>query len=592
MRRVVGFFLIEASHEDLVRLSSILAGLWATGLVLLMSFAVYAVHAVSFPEQSRVWHADAWLASLATIAHADTQHAKHFFVGDDQWSHGNNTQICARDSTCPTACEKDAVQQGRVRRALHTLSEEEWARVVRAMRVMTEISTADGVDVYGAAYRDYSFHVTWHVLSAYANDVVDDAYTDVTGGGPQQPAWHALQLLMFEDALLAVDPSIGGIPYVDWRAMDADAYDRYFGAADGTRIADFSAETAGWGSANRDLFVVDHGPFALWPVPRFEWHEWLAEQPDEVRALLSTADAWWDNYTAPLAWDAGLEQLRLPPPADAGEWGFFPYLLRGHIGDDFAGRVGSQEAWAAAVEYCTSTEIGLHNEMEACVEGRLVTQQTGGTAHTFDMHLKTHVAFGGDMQDTRASAYEPFFWFHHAGIDWVRRTWMHRNERLRPWAFGYPEVSGYTFTPTGLYDCLGCGAYGLGFDGEHLEELGRRRGNASAADVLCGGVDKLYTYDTLLAAKAATSPSSSLLSWMGVAVFSPLLGFGIGLAFRRCGRAAARLKAAARRDEPAVVSAVDVEMPEAFDMRTNHAAAAAAAVAPSAVEDGCTEVLF
>lgn len=441
--RAVGFCIFEVSHEDLVWLGSTTMFLWVLMLVLLMGFA-----------ETDIGHNDAWLASLPTIAHADTQHAKHFFVGDDQYSHGNKTQLCTRDrfedSTCPAGCERAAVQQGRVRRALHTLSDEEWARVVRAMHVMTEVSTADGIAVYGAAYRDYSFHVVFHVLSAYANDIVDDAYTDVTGGGPQQPSWHALETLMFEDSLLAVDPSIGGVPYVDWRAMSVQAYDAFFGAANGTRIADFSAETADWGSSNRDLFVVDRGPFALWPVPRFEWHEWLAEQPDEVRELLSTADAWWDNYTSPLAWDEGLQQLRSAPPADAGEWGFFPYLLRGHIGDDFAGRVGSQEQWAAAVEYCTSSEIGLHNEFVACVEGRLVTQQTtdettDGTSsspkqrqHTFDMHLKTHVAFGGDMQDTRASAYEPFFWFHHAGIDWVRRTWMHRNERLRPWAYGYP----------------------------------------------------------------------------------------------------------------------------------------------------------
>lgn len=138
-------------------------------------------------------------------------------------------------------------------------------------------------------------------------------------------------------------------------------------------------------------------------------------------------------------------------------------------------------------------------------------------------------------------------------------------------------MSGYTFTPTGLYDCLGCAAYGLGFDADHPDELGRRRGSASAADVLCGGVDELYTYDTLLAASHAAVPSASLLSGTAVAVLSPLFGFGIGLALRRCAKAAACMEAAVRRDEPEVASAGDVEMPEAsFDMRPNEAATSAA----------------
>ena len=128
------------------------------------------------------------------------------------------------------------------------------------------------------------------------------------------------------------------------------------------------------------------------------------------------------------------------------------------------------------------------------------------TQESPDLHLTPHIAAGGapswqgtggDMSDPRAAAYDPIFWFHHAGIDWLRRTWQHNNEAYRPWAYGYPVRSGYTATPSGLYDCLGCAAYGLGFDQDHLEQLGRWRGTASAADVLCGGVDQLYTYPDL-----------------------------------------------------------------------------------------------
>ena len=58
-------------------------------------------------------------------------------------------------------------------------------------------------------------------------------YMDVTGGGPQQPAWHALQALMFEESLLLVDPQIGALPYLDWGAMGAAEYDARFGTARG-----------------------------------------------------------------------------------------------------------------------------------------------------------------------------------------------------------------------------------------------------------------------------------------------------------------------------------------------------------------------
>lgn len=73
----------------------------------------------------------------------------------------------------------------------------------------------------------------------------------------------------------------------------------------------------------------------------------------------------------------------------------------------------------------------------------------------------------------RSRRYDPIFWFHHSGIDWLRRTWQHNNEALRPWAYGYPVVGGYKYAKVGLYDCLGCQAYDLGFDDYNLKELGR-----------------------------------------------------------------------------------------------------------------------
>ena len=467
-----------------------------------------------------------WRCHSAT-PHADAYHAKHLIVGDEQWTHGNNT-LCVRggaggasgadaesadELACPAQCEEPAVQRGRVRRAIHTLSDAEWQRVVDAFWVLATVSTTEGIARYGSAYRDYLFHSVFHAVSSNANRLtprqVEVGFVDVTGGGPQQPGWHALETLMLEDSLLAVDPAIGGMPYLDWRAMTPALYDRYFGTRQQTELGAFSdahgldvRQVATTSSSSGDddddasselYYVTTGGPWALFPVDTFEWHSWYAAQPDEVRALFGEVDAWWDNYTAPLALTKSTQSLRGNFVQLSGP---FPYLLRSGAAAFEATLDGVD--FDRMVAYCVSSEIGLYSEFVACLEARLATQRDTAEAPNadwVDLHALLHVAVGGDMGP---GAEEPIFWFHHAMVDMMRRTWQHNNEELRPWAYGYPAISGYSFTATHLRTCLGCASYGLGFDAASLEQLGRRTGTASMVDVLCGDVDRLYTYDTLL----------------------------------------------------------------------------------------------
>ena len=53
----------------------------------------------------------------------------------------------------------------------------------------------------------------------------------MTGGGPQQLIWHALFLVEFETSLLAVDPTLSGLPYIDWprQIEDPSSWERLFG---------------------------------------------------------------------------------------------------------------------------------------------------------------------------------------------------------------------------------------------------------------------------------------------------------------------------------------------------------------------------
>ena len=95
------------------------------------------------------------------------------------------------------------------------------------------------------------------------------------------------------------------------------------------------------------------GPWALFPVDTFEWHSWYAAQPDEVRSLFSEVDAFWDNYTAPLALTKSTQSLR-------GKFvhlsGPFPYLLRSGAAAFEATLDGVD--FDRMVAYCVSSEVG------------------------------------------------------------------------------------------------------------------------------------------------------------------------------------------------------------------------------------------
>ena len=111
------------------------------------------------------------IASVAAIRHRDVIHGPHVFLGEEQWTWGRDNQLCVRGGTdsatrCPAQCEAVAVQQGRVRRAVHTLSEAEWQRVVDAMFVVATVNTTVGMERYGSGYRDMTFHQIFHALSA------------------------------------------------------------------------------------------------------------------------------------------------------------------------------------------------------------------------------------------------------------------------------------------------------------------------------------------------------------------------------------------------------------------------------------------
>ena len=465
---------------------------------------------------------------------------------------------------CPSRCARSHTPSGgprRVRKAIHRMSDAEWQKVVDAMWVMRTTGTEAGRKRFGDEYRDMDFHVVRHVLGTLpgldnvSRGDIERPPMDVTGGGAQTYTWHALFTMELETSLLAVDPTLSGLPYFDWGAMvDADVaaiYRRRLGvgtaapadASDFGEMGSLDVQMA-WEAYKRAHHGVTpclpsatrscepqlllDGSFARWPVPAFEWRSWYDAQSARVRQLLAYVDRFPDQIISPLVHRGQLRcnasgtsvhaypadghsddatpaatAARAADPAVAKLAAEHPpvgYVVRGkgafeHI---FVNRSGE---WRDAVHTCLyGMDGGLYQDMSECVEGRMVDNR-------FGIHFEAHF-LGGDM-GWAVIPHDPIFFFHHNGLDRLRRQWQARHAHLKPMAYGYPIASpGYVATyktPVGLRDCLGCTAYQAGFTKElllgttdaELNALPLSDGWLTNEDLLCV-IDDLYTFDVIL----------------------------------------------------------------------------------------------
>ena len=148
------------------------------------------------------------------------EHISHGFVHDwygaDMDPRNPANRVCEPTAAdpllrCPASCRTPPPAGApRVRRAVHTLSAEQWERVVRAMWVMRTVPTPEGVQTYGPFYRDWDFFVLMHGLHS---DFIPGGTVDVTAGAAHFATWHAAHVLDFEVSLLAVDPLIEALPH-------------------------------------------------------------------------------------------------------------------------------------------------------------------------------------------------------------------------------------------------------------------------------------------------------------------------------------------------------------------------------------------
>jgi len=428
-------------------------------------------------------------------------------------------------SMCPRVCNSPPPKRAtkkRVRRALHTLSDEQLARLSAAMRIMSNVSTVEGQKRYGPAYRDYAYLLYRHLAASYRGS---EFQFDVTGGGPQQLVWHAFELAEFENALLAVDPSIDGLPYLDWPALLADhaLVKKYLGSVSCSQEGDpcLHAEGKCWTETSvatlkpDDACIVDEGPFAWWPIPAvpdevfdscggdcLKNYLLRGQQPNTVLrnapfpAILehalgqSRVQAGWKRAVLFYRRPEG-EFPKARPPA---------YVMRapGNLATRAKAMGWTGPEYKEAFRFCSEGLASYASEVQLCLEGRLAVQP-------LDMHATIHGMVGGEMGSGSSAVADPLFFFAHATNDLLFSQWKAANPHLRPYAYGYPRAAGYNLTNVGLHDLLGFEAHNgvgaftegtvIGGDASEPGTPGAR--TLTAADALCGPIENLYTYDVL-----------------------------------------------------------------------------------------------
>lgn len=285
----------------------------------------------------------------------------------------------AEAATCAdpgiVACSAAPASNQRVRKEIKDLSTTEWLKVVDAIWTMKNTSMADGLSKYGNNFKTYDYFVVQHAVTAM------DSRGDQGHFSNAFATFHAAFVLEFEVSLLAVDPSIGGLPY--WDGTGDILTTTFFGSATGT---------------GADMIVVD-GKFPNFPiVSNFGIAAWSS--------YMHVVDGATNGYT--------------------GNGGF----LRGTIPNNAlqtskVTRYGKSWSFAtSAQDQCAATS-GCWNDWYSCIEG-------GSSSGNF--HSGAHQTIGGtsgsyrgDFEDPTTSPNDPIFMFHHANVDRNRMKWMGAN---------------------------------------------------------------------------------------------------------------------------------------------------------------------
>jgi hypothetical protein len=441
----------------------------------------------------------------------------------------------------------------RVRREIRTLTDDQRSDVFNALNIMKSLSQEEGEAMYGVHFLNYDRMVLKHMRAAL------HPRCDMGHNGPAFLTFHRALELAIENSLIAVDPSIEGLPYWGYNEDFATGEprnsmiwtDKFFGST--------------YGDAQNENMIQD-GFGKDWKI-HSNARELVAKYPVDVRSMDQSADVVnsfnflrgpTNLQSAPrvtrssttcgvpneevdgIVTEKNFSICLSTPPEDSGVMPFFSCIDAGMEGPHSFYHPWLGGAWgggAASVcaekqrslslsdlitgcmkcpEHCTpGEECVCQRDEEVCMEtttsGSCVkgAMQPEGECLTCGDTCKDGILGAvGDAWDTASSPNDPSFVFHHVNVDRLYTEWQQR------WAAtgtsGYP-YSG--FPTTGM--CVG---HNLGdviserdpFDGLLL--LQNHSNVITSAELLEATVpneNSLYTYDTLIGDRPLTIPKLS-----------------------------------------------------------------------------------
>jgi len=318
---------------------------------------------------------------------------------------------------------------------------------------MKRTGTVEGQAKYGNNFQTYDYFVVKHSVAVMDSRGDQLHFSDAFATG------HAAFVLEFEVSLLAIDPSIGALPY--WETNNGDVLtDAYFGSASAT------------GTSNT---VVD-GKFANWPI--------------EGSFSIDT----WSSYLKSVAgasngFNGNGNFLRGTSPNNKGT-------------TTVLARFGTAWSFPASGQAGCAATPACWGEWYACIEG-------GSSDGNF--HSGAHSTVGGksgsalgDFMDPTTSPNDPIFMFHHANVDRNRMKWMEAHAHEASVYYGFKGSAGGCVDPRGGSATCASGGIELTdvinalwpFTSDQLGLSGLSSEGLTHADVLCyvGPASAPYAY--------------------------------------------------------------------------------------------------
>lgn len=168
------------------------------------------------------------------------------------------------------------VGKKRVRREIRSVPIKEWHSVLAALQVMKVVPQDVGISIYGKHFQNYDQLVIRHSLASLYGPGDAAHFSEVF------PIYHRAWTLLLENSLLAIDPTIRGLPYWDFSldqnpdsGVTSAFSDRYFGGSGDVSLSPNPPSTSSLHLTiplsfipfqPTDGYTVTDGPFAYWPI--------------------------------------------------------------------------------------------------------------------------------------------------------------------------------------------------------------------------------------------------------------------------------------------------------------------------------------